>query len=156
MGNGFRVKMKLTARQSQIISNIAELAKTMQRHPGNVIVPFFTRIQQKEFYDGFMQGVNAFVEKIIARAVVKKKEIDAERAKEEAEAEAEQVDLKDVPREERLGPGGLDPVEVFETLPKSMQEAFESRDTDKLKEALMKMDMKDVEYHMKRCVDSGL
>merc|ERR1712232_277834 len=155
MGNGFRVKMKLTARQSQIISNIAELAKTMQRHPGNVIVPFFTRISQDEFYDGFMQGVNAFIEKIIARAVVKKKEIDAERAK-ETEAATQEVDLKDIPREERLGPGGLDPVEVFETLPKSMQEAFESRDTDKLKEALMKMDMKDVEYHMKRCVDSGL
>lgn len=153
--NGFREKMKLTARQSQIISNIAELAKTMQRHPGNVIVPFFTRISQKEFYDGFMQGVNAFIEKIIARAVVKKKEIDAERAKEAAQEE-EEVDLKDIPKEERLGPGGLDPVEVFESLPKSMQEAFESRDTDKLKEALVKMDMKDVEYHMKRCVDSGL
>lgn len=154
--NGLRVKMKLTARQSQIISNIAELAKTMQRHPGNVIVPFFTRISQKEFYDNFMSGVNAFVEKIIARAVVKKKEMDAERAKEEAEAaEAEEVDLKSIPKEERLGPGGLDPVEVFDSLPKSMQEAFESRDTDKLKAALMAMDMKDAEYHMKRCVNSG-
>lgn len=155
--NGLRVKMKLTARQSQIISNIAELAKTMQRHPGNVIVPFFTRISQKEFYDNFMSGVNAFVEKIIARAVVKKKEMDGERAKEEAEAaEAEEVDLKSIPKEERLGPGGLDPVEVFDSLPKSMQEAFESRDTDKLKAALMAMDMKDAEYHMKRCVNSGL
>lgn len=154
--NGLREKMKLTARQSQIISNIAELAKTMQRHPGNVIVPFFTRISQKEFYDGFMQGVNSFIEKIILRAVVKKKEIDAERAKEAEEAAQQEVDLKDIPREDRLGPGGLDPMEVIETLPESMQKAFESRDTDKLKEALMKMDAKDVEYHMKRCVDSGL
>ena len=55
-----------------------------------------------------------------------------------------------------MGPGGLDPVEVFDSLPKSMQEAFESRDTDKLKAALMAMDMKDAEYHMKRCVNSGL
>ena len=156
--NGFREKMKLTARQSQIISNIVELAKTMQRHPGNVIIPFFARIEQKEYFNSFIEGVDAFVEKIIARAVVKKKEIDDEREKELAEAQDEEqhVDLKDIPREQRLGPGGLDPVEVFESLPKAMQEAFESRDTDKLKAALMTMDMADVERHMKRCVDSGL
>jgi len=152
--NGLRVKMKLTARQSQIISNIAELAKTMKRHPGNVVIPFFTRIQQKEYHESFMEGVNAFIEKIIARSVVKKKEMDAERAKKDGDAD--DVDLKNVPKEQRLGPGGLDPVEVFESLPESMQEAFESRDNDKLKAALMTLDMKDVEYHMKRCVDSGL
>eukprot|EP00957_Ditylum_brightwellii_P026980 2039843-Ditylum_brightwellii.AAC.1 len=55
-----------------------------------------------------------------------------------------------------MGPGGLDPVEVFESLPQSMQEAFESREVDKLKEALMAMNPEEAEYHMKRCVDSGL
>jgi len=39
--NGLRDKMKLTARQSQLISNITELAKSLKNHPGNVIVPFF-------------------------------------------------------------------------------------------------------------------
>jgi len=66
------------------------------------------------------------------------------------------VDLEDVPAEERLGPGGLDPVEVFDTLPASMQEACESRNKDKLKEALMDMAPEEVEMHLKRCVDSGL
>jgi cell division cycle protein 37 len=37
-----------------------------------------------------------------------------------------------------------------------MQDAFESRDVEQLKQALMEMDPKDAEYHMKRCVDSGL
>lgn len=41
----------------------------------------------------------------------------------------EEVELS---REERIGPGGLDPVEVFQSLPESMQEAFESQDTAKL------------------------
>ena len=68
----------------------------------------------------------------------------------------EGVDLNDVPQEERLGPGGLDPVEVFESLPASMQEAFESRNTDQLKKALMEMSPKEAEVHLKRCVDSGL
>jgi cell division cycle protein 37 len=64
--------------------------------------------------------------------------------------------LKELPQEERLGPGGLDPIEVFESLPESMQEAFESRDTEKLKQALLNMSESEAEYHMKRCVDSGL
>lgn len=153
--NGYRDKMRQTARQSQIVSNIAELAKTLQSHPGNVIIPFFKRLEEKEHLNGFLEGVEVFVQRIIARAVVKKKEMDAERI-EEAKAKGEAVDLSEIPREERLGPGGLDPMEVFESLPESMQEAFESRDTEKLKEALMAMDPSDAEHHMKRCVDSGL
>jgi len=158
--NGFRDKMKLTARQSQIISNIAELAKTLKSHPGNVIIPFFRRLEEREHLVGFMEGVNNFVANIIKRAVTKRKEIDDERAKEQAmqkdSSEGHEIDLHEVPKEERLGPGGLDPVEVFESLPKTMQEAFESRDTDKLKEALLSLEPKDAEMYMKRCVDSGL
>lgn len=148
--NGMRDKMRLTARQSQLISNIAELAKTMKTHPGNVINPFFKRLEEKAHLDGFMVGLEQFIQNLIKRSIVKKKEIDEERAMEEG------VDLNDVPQEERLGPGGLDPVEVFESLPASMQEAFESRNTDQLKKALMEMSPKEAEVHLKRCVDSGL
>ena len=41
------------------------------------------------------------------------------------------------PSQERMGPGGLDPVEVFPTLPKDMQIAFETKDTPLLKKALL-------------------
>jgi cell division cycle protein 37 len=149
--NGYRDKMKLTARQSQIITNIAELAKTVKTHPGNVIQPFFQRMQERVHLEEFMKGVNAFVDKIIKRAVVKKAEIDEERRAQQAT-----TDLHDIPREQRLGPGGLDPLEVIETLPESIQEAFESRDADQLRRALEELDPADAEYHMKRCVDSGL
>mmetsp|Transcript_21596 Transcript_21596/g.26741 ORF Transcript_21596/g.26741 Transcript_21596/m.26741 type:complete len:318 (+) Transcript_21596:610-1563(+) len=153
--NGYHEKMKLTCRQSQILTNIAELAKSLKSHPGNVILPFFARIEKKEFYDGFMDGVNMFIEKIKVRAVEKKKEMDAQRRAEEEE-EGEAVDLATIPKEERLGPGGLDPVEVFESLPESMQTAFESRDVENLKRALIGMPPAEAEYHMKRCVDCGL
>jgi cell division cycle protein 37 len=153
--NGFRDKMRQTAKQSQIISNIAELAKSWNTHPGNVIIPFFDRMQQREFLEGFLQGHEAFVQKIISRAVVKKKEIDLERESKSG-VNAEGVDLNEIPKEERLGPGGLDPLEVIETLPVELQEAFESRDVEQLKKVLSGMDPKDAEYHMKRCVDSGL
>ena len=149
--NGFREKMKLTARQSQIITNIAELAKTVKTHPGHVIQPFFARLQERKHLEGFLEGVATFVDKIIKRAVVKKAEIDEQRRAEDAA-----TDLHAVPREERLGPGGLDPLEIIETLPKSIVEAFESRDVDQLRAALLQLDPANAEYHMKRCVDSGL
>ena len=151
--NGYREKMKQTAKQSQIVTNIAELAKSWNTHPGNVILPFFSRLQQREFLEGFLAGMETFVQKIISRAVTKKMEIDQTRR---SGVEKEGVDIAQIPKEERLGPGGLDPLEVIETLPMEMQEAFESRDVEKLKEVLLKMDPKDAEYHMKRCVDSGL
>mmetsp|Transcript_20812 Transcript_20812/g.26861 ORF Transcript_20812/g.26861 Transcript_20812/m.26861 type:complete len:435 (-) Transcript_20812:640-1944(-) len=152
--NGFHQKMLLTSRQAQILTNIAELAKTMKKHPGNVIVPFFTRMQERVHFEAFMEGVNAFVSKVKQRAVVKKKEIDEQRAKERAEAG--EVDLNSMPREQRLGPGGLDPVEVFESLPIDMQEAFESRDTELLKKALLNMPPADAEMYMDKCIKSGL
>merc|ERR1719343_1442429 len=156
--NSKHKEMKQRAKQSQIVTNIAELAQFWKTHPGNAIVPFFNRLEQREFLEGFLSGVKFFLEKIEKRAVVKRKEIDAARAEEEqgTRVKKEGVDLSELPKEERLGPGGLDPLEVIESLPQSMQDAFESRDTDQLRAALMEMDPKDAEYHMKRCVDSGL
>lgn len=149
--NGYHEKMKKTARQSQIVTNIAELAKTMQTHPGNVILPFFARLEQREHLDDFVQGCKTFEAKIRERAVVKKKEMD-----EAAAVDEQGRDLEEVPREQRLGPGGLDPLEVIETLPESMVKAFESRNVDDLRQALMELEPEQAEYHMKRCVDSGL
>lgn len=156
--NGFHEKMKQTARQSQIISNITELAKSMHTHPGNVINPFFMRLEQKETMTGFIDGVNSFIKNIEKRAVTKRKEMDAERESEAKEAleRGEGVDLADIPREQRLGPGGLDPVEVLESLPLVLQKAFESREVEKLQEALTEMPLEEAERHMKRCVDAGL
>jgi len=159
--NGFRAKMKATARQSQIISNITELASMLKSHPGNVILPFFHRLKEKHHLQEFLNGVNDFVEKLIKRAVVKRQEMDEEKKNHELKEEGndvteEAVDLSTIPKEERLGPGGLDPVEVFENLPVTMQKAFESRDTEQLKKALLNMEPKDAEMYMNKCVASGL
>ena len=46
-------------------------------------------------------------------------------------------------RQERLGPGGLDPVEVFESLPDALKECFESQDIAKLQETIKAMSEED-------------
>jgi len=159
--NGYREKMKLTARQSQLISNITDLAKQLNTHPGNVILSFFGRLSShREYLEGFQKGVDNFTEKIIKRAVTKKIEMDKQREEEGSRGrsgdDSEAVDLEEIPKEQRLGPGGLDPLEVIPTLPMVIQKAFESRNVENLKKALLTLEPSDAEYHLKRCVDSGL
>ena len=47
-------------------------------------------------------------------------------------------------------------MEVFESLPIAMQEAFEAQDTAKLQATLAAMDPFEAKKCMKKCVDSGL
>ena len=97
------------------------------------------------------------------------------RAKEKiAEQIADAEKEEEMDRQARLGPGGLDPVEVFESLPdvrdiflssfpaklmiffQALKECFESQDIAKLQETIRNMPEEDARYHMKRCVQSGL
>jgi len=151
-------KMKLVARQSQVLSHICELALSLHRPPRDVVVPFFRRIGEKEHGAAFADAVAVFVARIQARAVDKRKEMDEARARQKElgqgdDDDEEQVELS---REERMGPGGLDPVEVFGTLPEPLQEAFQSQNTKQLREAIAALPLEEAKYHMKRCEDSGL
>ena len=56
----------------------------------------------------------------------------------------------------RLERSGLDPAEVFETLPEVLQNAFGERDVEALKGALATLSPEDAQHHMQRCIDSGL
>ncbi len=151
--NGKHARMQNTARQSQLLSHITELASSLGRSPRDVVVPFFRRLESPEHLKGFTEAVKDFIAKVQKRAVDKRREMD------EARARGEDVDgfaEEEVPEEERLGPGGLDPVKVFEGLPIEMQEAFESRDMGKLHAALAAMPVEEAQKHMKACADSGL
>jgi len=136
--------MEYISKQVICLHYILELSKQMNIDPRGCVSAFFTRIQQadKEYITAFDDEVNSFRERIKVRA---KKKI------EEAMKEIEEEE-----KQQRLGPGGLDPQEVFETLPEALQKCFESRDIPLLQETILKMDPEDAKYHMKRCVDSGL
>jgi cell division cycle protein 37 len=139
--NGKRDRMKLVCRQSQILSHVQELGVSMGRDPRDVIIPFFERIGEKQYLTNFLQAVKDFEKRIIDRAVVKRKEMDAERLEEEG-----------IP----LGPGGLNPFEVLAELPEELRDAFDSQDVGRLQGVIAAMDPKDASMWMKKCVDSGL
>ena len=139
--NGKRDRMKLVCRQSQILSHVQELGVSMGRDPRDVIIPFFERIAEKQYLENFLKAVKDFEKRIIDRAVVKRKEMDAERLDEEG-----------IP----LGPGGLNPFEVLNELPSQLRDAFDSQDVGRLQSVIASMDPKEASMWMKKCVDSGL
>lgn len=81
--NGKKKRMRLVCRQSQILSHIQELGASMARDPRDVVLPFFKRIEEKAYFSGFQTAVEEFISKIKKRAVEKRKEMDAERLKEQ-------------------------------------------------------------------------
>jgi len=77
---------------------------------------------------------------------------EAEVAKEPLELTPEQIKEYKAP----VGPGGLDPSEVLNSLPTEMREAFLAKDTEKLKDAISNLSTQDAEKYMADCVKSGL
>merc|ERR1719277_1005843 len=106
------------------------------------------------------------MKQIINRAIQKKKEEEeedrqaAEAAAAQPQEEAEPVPLVEamyqMSEEERKGPGGLDPVEVFESLPEALQNCFKSGDVEMLKKVANEMPREDFDRHFERCVGAGL
>lgn len=136
--------METVAHQTIILQFILELAKSLKQDPRNCFVSFFEKFRKADesYNTGFYDELTAFKLRVKDRARIR-----IQRAMEEIEKEE---------REKRLGPGGLDPQEVFESLPKEMQDCFEKRDIPMLQKIISQLDPEDAKYHMKRCVDSGL
>lgn len=136
--------MEHVAHQCICMQCILELSKQLDVDPRACVGSFFSRIQNAELEhrNSFEDELRAFKERIRKRAA--EKVADALKEAEEEEKKA------------RRGPGGLDPVEVFESLPEPLQKCFETQDHALLQETLAVMPRQEALYHMKRCVDSGL
>mmetsp|Transcript_42148 Transcript_42148/g.106073 ORF Transcript_42148/g.106073 Transcript_42148/m.106073 type:complete len:350 (+) Transcript_42148:90-1139(+) len=141
--NGMHKEMKRSARQSQLLTQLREFSRASGRPARDGVVPVFQRLLDHEgTKEAFDDSVADFVRRIEKRAPEKKKEMDKEM--EEAE--------KDNP----AGPGGLDPMEVFRSLPGEMQAAFQAKDIQRLNAAVEALPPEEAKYHLKRCEDSGL
>ena len=148
--NGYREKMKLTARQSQIITSIAELTKTLKTHPGNVIQPFFQRLTKQPHLEEFLDGVNILLTRLSSARLskrLKRKRLDVRRNKHQICTIFPKKNAWD--RDVWLRWKSL---KRYQT----MVDAFESRNVDQLHDALAQMDPEEAEYHTKRCINSGL
>ncbi|XP_030636428.1 hsp90 co-chaperone Cdc37 [Chanos chanos] len=136
--------MEQVAHQTIVMQFILELAKSLKVDPRGCFRQFFAKIKtaDQQYQDAFNDELESFKERVRGRAKIR-----IEKAMKEYEEEEKQ---------KRLGPGGLDPVEVYESLPPEMQKCFDEKDVQMLQDAISKMDPTEAKYHMKRCIDSGL
>jgi cell division cycle protein 37 len=123
----------------------------------DVVRPFFTRLSSDagvcaEYESTF----EALYDKLYERAVEKRAEREAALREAEAAAAAEADEAQPLSREERLGPGGLDPVEVFESLPEELQKAYEDKDVDALRAFINGCPTAQARDIMRKMTGSGL
>jgi len=135
------------ARQAIVAQYIMELAKTLKRDPRDCVDPFFIRIKTAEAQ--YMQAFNDEYKALLGRIEERKKVRFEEARKQVEEEEAKE-------REARLGPAGLDPLEVLESLPPKMKEAFETQNTPLLKETFAALPDGEREEVYSKVVGSGL
>ncbi|KAM9844119.1 hsp90 co-chaperone Cdc37 [Aulostomus maculatus] len=136
--------MEQVAHQTIVMQFILELAKSLKVDPRGCFRQFFNKIKtsDQQYQDAFNDELESFKERVRGRAKVR-----IEKAMKEFEEEE---------RQKRLGPGGLDPVEVYESLPAEMQKCFDEKDIQMLQDVISKMDPTEAKAHMKRCIESGL
>lgn len=152
---GDSAAMKKVAKQYLIVQYILDLSKMGGgKDPRAVLLPFFQKLDDQERMEGLNDEVANFAAKIKARAKAKLKE-QAEKKTFVGE-DGKEYEYVELSREERLGPGGLDPLEVLKTLPKAMREAFDNRDMPALQKAIAELPEDVARKHMEDCAKAGL
>lgn len=136
--------MSHVAHQTICMQYILELSKQLDVDPRACVGSFFSKIQiaEKTYKDSFEDELEQFKARIKKRAAEKIEEAIKEQEEEERQA--------------RLGPGGLDPVEVYEELPDELKKCFDEQDVPLLQATIARMPEQEAIYYMKRCVDAGL
>ncbi|CAI5442278.1 unnamed protein product [Caenorhabditis angaria] len=141
-------EMCLLSEQCIVMQYLLELSKNLRADPTNTNMQksFFKKFAAADpsYMKTFQEEVTAFQDRLRTRANEKREAAAAEYEAEERQKRIEQA------------PGGLDPQEVFETLPEEMRNCFESQNIQALKDLALKMDEEVFMYHFQRCVDSGL
>ncbi|XP_068176745.1 hsp90 co-chaperone Cdc37 isoform X2 [Antennarius striatus] len=136
--------MEQVAHQAIVMQFILDLARTLHVDPRGCFRQFFSKIKNadKPYQDAFDHELELLKDRIRSCA-----QIRLESAAEEMEEEE---------RQRRLGPGGLDPVEVYQSLPKEMQKSFDEKNVEMLQDAVSKLEPEEGKFHLRRCIDSGL
>ncbi|OCT90397.1 hypothetical protein XELAEV_18019010mg [Xenopus laevis] len=121
--------MEQVAHQTIVMQFVLELAKSL-------------KTADQQYMDAFNDELESFKGRVRERAKARIEK--AMKAYEEEE------------KKKRLGPGALDPVEVYESLPSELQKCFDTKDIQMLQETISKIDPNEARFYMKQCIDSGL
>jgi len=149
------------ARVAFACKSIGEFAEAGAKSARDAAGPFFARLDSNDdVAREYEKSFEDYFGKLRERAVTKlAEEAAAAKTTTAATGDAggdEPTSLEEIPREDRLGPGGLDPVEVYDALPQPMRDAFDAGDVGALKKYVNALPLEEARAHMKAMVDSGL
>lgn len=144
------------ARRCLQIHNI-NVSAASAKIPGYKSVPlFFKQLKNDDKRAEYYREFEKQLDEIKGRIETRRKERLAEAAEKAANPQQEEeVDPQDY-EPAPLGPGGLDPTEVLQSLPEAIQQAFISQDRAQLVQALQAMPEEEAHKTIQRCIDSGL
>ncbi|KAJ4944122.1 hypothetical protein JOQ06_012667 [Pogonophryne albipinna] len=136
--------MEQVAHQAIVMQFILDLARTLKVDARGCFREFFSKIKtaDKPYLDEFDQELGLLKDRIRRCA--------------RARVENTVKELEEEERQMRRGPGGLDPLEVYQSLPKEVQKGFDEKNIQLLQEAMSKLGVEEGKYHLRRCIDSGL
>jgi len=137
------------SRRCLTVHNLVQSCSTQNVSPEFGVTRFYEKIESdKKLSEQYKIELNKQCEELMERIEIRR----VERL-----AELQDVDKEDEEDEKApLGPGGLDPTEVLNSLPEAMQDSFVNSDVEGLKKVLAEMEPAQAEYHMQRCIDAGL
>lgn len=133
--------------QAVILQFILELAKSHRIDPRGCFRQFFEKYRKNEnpeYQKAFDDELGAFRVRVKGRAQAR---LDAYMAEHEAEEKKKRIEAS---------PGGLDPQEVFESLPEEWQKCFESHDIPMLQKIVAATDPRLASELLEKCTKSGL
>jgi len=154
-GHPASLNVPLIAKRCLTVHNILASAKEANIKIEKALQMFYKRRKHAKISEMYTEEFEKQNTELLS--LIKKR--TKERLK-EAEEEAKKP-LELTPEEEEeykapLGPGGLDPTEVLNSLPKEMQDAFLEKDTEKLTAVLSELPEAEARKYMDDCVKSGL
>jgi cell division cycle protein 37 len=151
-------ELKRLAIRCLMVHNLVQSCTQANVNPEKGARMFFMKMANKQIQAQYQIELNVQCQELLGRIEVRRQErlaqLLAEQGDDVDEHSVEYVNQND----ERApsGPGGLDPTEVLNTLPVEMQDAFMAQDVPALKKCLSEMAEEEANYHMQRCIDSGL
>jgi len=154
-GEPASLNVPLIAKRCLTVHNILASAKEANIKIDKAVEMFYKRRNHKRISEMYTEEFEKQHSELLS--LIKKR--TKERLKEEEEEANKPLELTPEEAEEckaPVGPGGLDPTEVLNSLPKEMQNAFMKGDTQILHEALAKLPEADARKYMDDCVKAGL
>lgn len=145
-------KIELYARRCLQVHNI-NLSASTAKIAGQSSVPlFFKQLKNDQKRKEYEEEFEKQLGEILGRIETRREERLEEEANRGQVIETEEGSYEQAP----LGPGGLDPTEVLQSLPEAIQKAFVEQDKEMLVTEMQKLDPEQANEIIQKCIDSGL